>query len=212
MAARPLADTGRRGPTARARADVPCSRLFVRLFARLPIRPLCALLAGAVLAGGVAAQGVAPAGSDKAAAGKRVAASHAWHDGAARRTLTLESGLHADFSGALTGKSVALRAGSGGALKDVSPSLQSPVFRDEGGRLRALPGGVVVMTRSPLDEPAARALLASHDARPTRRLGERAWLVESAAGLASLELANRLAATGAFDAAQPNWWVERALK
>ena len=45
-----------------------------------------------------------------------------------------------------------------------------------------------------------------------RPLSPRAWLVESPAGLASLELANRLAATGAFAGAQPNWWVERALK
>ena len=70
----------------------------------------------------------------------------------------------------------------------------------------------MILTHDALDEPAARALLAAHDARPTRRLGERAWLVEAAAGLASLELANRLAGTGAFASASPNWWVERALK
>ena len=169
-------------------------------------------LALAALAWSAAAEGGDAAASDKAASGgKRAGATHAWRDGNVQRTLALESGLRADFSGALSGKSMALRP-SVGALKDVSPSLQSPVFRDEGGRLRALPGGVVVMMRDVLEEPAARALLAAHDARLTRRLGERAWLVESAAGLASLELANRLADSGAFAAAQPNWWVERALK
>jgi hypothetical protein len=178
---------------------------------------LVAALAWAALVPVATAQTGDASASDKDSAGKtalhakRAAPSHAWHDGASRRTLVIESGLQADFSGALTGKSIALRPAAG-ALKDVSPSLQSPVFRDEGGRMRALPGGVVVMTRTTLDEPTARALLTAHDARPTRRLGERAWLVESAAGMASLELANRLAATGAFDAAQPNWWVERALK
>jgi len=182
---------------------------------RAPVRALAAALAWTVLAGSAAAQGADPADSvsaKSASGGKRAAPSHAWHDGGTRRPLVLESGWGADFSGALSGKSVAIRPAPGGALKDVSASLQSPVFRDEGGRLRALPGGVVVMVRDGLDEPAVRVLLASHDARATRRLGEHAWLVESAAGLRSLELANRLAATGAFVAARPNWWVERALK
>jgi hypothetical protein len=180
---------------------------------RAAVRALAAALAWTVLSGSAAAQGVDPAAFAKTASGgKRAAPSHAWHDGSARRSLVLQSGWRADFSGALSGKSVALRPTSDGALKDVSPSLQSPVFRDEGGRLRALPGGVVVTLRDGLDEAAARAFLATHDARATRRLGERAWLVESAAGLPSLELANRLAASGAFAAAQPNWWVERTLK
>ncbi len=182
---------------------------------RTVVRTLAGVIAWTVLAGSAVAQGADPApfaSAKPAASGKRVAPSHAWQDGGARRPLVLESGWRADFSGALSGKSVALRPASDGALKDVSPSLQSPVFRDEGGRLRALPGGVVVTLREGLDEPAARAFLAAHETRATRRLGERAWLVESAAGLPSLELANRLAETGAFAAAQPNWWVERTLK
>ena len=101
---------------------------------------LAAALAWTLLAGSAAAQGADLAAfvSAKAASGgKRAVASHAWHDGGARRPLVLESGWGADFSGALSGKSVAIRPASGGALKDVSASLQSPVFRDEGGRLRA---------------------------------------------------------------------------
>lgn len=182
---------------------------------RAPVHALAAAISWTVLAGSASAQGVDPAAfasAKTASGGKRAASTHAWHDGSTRRPLALESGLGADFSGALSGKSVALRPASGGTLKDVSPSLQSPVFRDEGGRLRALPGGVVVTVPDGLDDPAVRALVALHGARATRRLGERAWLVESAAGLPSLELANRLATTGAFTAAQPNWWVERVLK
>lgn len=137
--------------------------------------------------------------------------THAWQDGGTRRALTLQSDLRADFSPSIQGKSAVLRPATG-ALKDVSPALQSPVFRDEGGRMRALPGGVLVVLATPLDDDAAAALIASHDARAVRRVGDRTWLVESAAGLPSLDLANRLAATGAFAAAQPNWWVERARK
>ncbi|MFM1988852.1 MAG: hypothetical protein RJA99_1809 [Pseudomonadota bacterium] len=137
--------------------------------------------------------------------------SHFWRDGATIRPLTLQSELQADFSPGPQGKSSVLRP-STGVLKDVSPALQSPVFRDESGRLRALPGGVLVVLAAPLADDAATALIASHDARAVRRIGERTWLVESAAGLPSLELANRLAATGAFAAAQPNWWMERTRK
>jgi hypothetical protein len=144
-------------------------------------------------------------------ASKRIAPTHAWHDGAATRALTVEPGLRADFSGGVVGRPVVLRSASA-PLKDVSPALQSPVLRDESGRARALPGGVVVTFADATDEAAARALLAAHGAPAARPLSPRAWLVESPAGLASLELANRLAATGAFAGAQPNWWVERALK
>ncbi|MFO0459948.1 MAG: hypothetical protein ACK50I_12195 [Burkholderiales bacterium] len=145
------------------------------------------------------------------AAAKRIAPTHAWRDGAATRALTVDPGLRADFSGGVAGRSVVLRIATG-PLKDVSPALQSPVLRDESGRARALPGGVVVTFADPTDEPAARALLAAHGAPAARPLSPRAWLVESPPGLASLELANRLATTGAFAGAQPNWWVERALK
>ncbi len=147
----------------------------------------------------------------KPAAAKRIAPTHAWHDGATIRALTLDPGLRADFSAGLAARPVVLRA-SPGPLKDVSPALQSPVLRDESGRARALPGGVVVTFAAAPDDAAARALLAAHGATAVRPLSARAWLVESPAGLASLELANRLAATGAFAGAQPNWWVERALK
>jgi len=45
-----------------------------------------------------------------------------------------------------------------------------------------------------------------------RRLSDTLWIVEGPVGLGSLELANRLQATGRFASAQPNWWVERTLK
>jgi hypothetical protein len=70
----------------------------------------------------------------------------------------------------------------------------------------------VVTFADATDEATARSLLARHGAVEARLLPSGAWLVASPAGLASLEIANRLVATGAFASAQPNWWVERALK
>jgi hypothetical protein len=145
------------------------------------------------------------------AVAKRPAPTHAWTDGATVRALTLDPRLRADFSSG-TGVRRAVLREAAGPLKDVSGALQSPVLRDESGRARALPGGVVVTFDGAPDEAAARALLARHGAAAARPLSPGAWLVESPAGLASLELANRLAASGAFASAQPNWWVERTLK
>lgn len=183
-----------------------------------PIRPAAACrtprrAARAALVLALAAPAAAAAQSSAAPGADHIkgAPTPAWQDGGVRRPLVVEPGWRADFSGAVSGAATVLRP-SAGMLKDVSPALQSPVFRDEGGRLRALPGGVVVLLREPLDEQAATALLASHGARVVRRLGDRLWLVASAAGTASLEQANRLAETGAFAAAQPNWWVERPRK
>lgn len=181
--------------------------------ARAVRRARACALAAALVVGAVPAWAVQKDGPDALPA-KTAAASGGtwvWHDGGTRRALTLQSDLQADFSTGPQGKSAVLRP-STGVLKDVSPALQSPVFRDESGRLRALPGGVLVVLAAPLADDAATALIASHDARAVRRIGDRTWLVESAAGLPSLELANRLAATGAFAAAQPNWWMARTRK
>jgi hypothetical protein len=205
-------------------AAEPTVRIVARV-ARVPraAQPLAAVQTlGTLLLAALFALAVAPAARAaevpvdppvlaKPSAAKRIAPTHAWHDGATTRALTLEPGLRADFSAGLAARPVVLRA-STGPLKDVSPALQSPVLRDESGRARALPGGVIVVLAAPLDDAAARALLATHGATAARPLSARAWLVESPAGLGSLELANRLAATAAFAGAQPNWWVERALK
>jgi len=142
---------------------------------------------------------------------KRTDPTHVWNDGTTPRPLWEERSLRADFSPSVVGKTAVLRT-STGPLKDVSSALQSVVFRDEGGRARALPGGVLVVFAAPLDDAAATAALAAQGVPDARRLGDRMWLVPAAAGLPSLELANRLAATGAFAAAQPNWWVERTRK
>jgi len=135
--------------------------------------------------------------------------THAWHDGTGKRALSIDTSLEADFSPAAGDDRVLRRAGS---TPKSAASLVSPVLRDDAGRLRALPGGVIVVLASPADEAAGRALLVRNGASPVRRLSDTLWLVEGPVGLGSLELANRLQATGRFASAQPNWWVERTLK
>lgn len=136
--------------------------------------------------------------------------THHWHDGGTRRALTLESGLEVDFT-PRAGKRIDAPQRAGTAATG-SGALVSPVLRDESGRLRALPGGVVVVLVAPVDEAAVLALLARAGVDSARRISAATWLVPSDAGLPALALANRLHDTGLFASAQPNWWVQRTLK
>jgi len=132
-------------------------------------------------------------------------AIYGWTEGGRWRSLTLVPGRVADFTP---------RVGERGALmREGSPdALSSPVFLDEAWRLRALPGGVILILQTSLPEAEREALFRSHGVKPTRRLSDTVWLIEASVGLPSLELANRLQASGAFASAQPNWWMERRLR
>jgi hypothetical protein len=66
--------------------------------------------------------------------------------------------------------------------------------------------------KSEMDGSTARALIESTGVRPGRPIGSSMWLVETAPGMASLELANRLHKTGLFEAVEPNWWTPRARR
>jgi hypothetical protein len=190
-------------------------RRVVRLAARgaLPGAFAMAAAAGAALPGagppdaatlGTVGKPVRSARVDKSAP------THWWHDGIVRRALVLDAALEADFTPRAAGATAGVLQPARG-LKAAAP-LVSPVLRDESGRARALPGGVLVVLKAPLDDAGARALIAQAGATPTRRVSDTVWLVEAPAGLASLELANRLHQRGLFASAQPDWWVQRTLK
>lgn len=159
----------------------------------------------------------APTPSAKAAPAREAQAGY-WYDGSVRRALRLDPEWVADFGATPAERAAKARAPlqrSGGAEKSAGgpPAGVSPVFRDAGGSPRALPGGVIVRLR-PADSPRAREHLAAAGLTPVRAIDAegRTWLVESAPGLPSLELANRLHEGGAFESAEPNWWRPRALK
>lgn len=133
-----------------------------------------------------------------------------WQDGAVRRPLVADPTLEADFTPRADG-SVAVLRPAGSAARGAS-ALVSPVYRDEAGQARALPGGVLVVLRDAATEDEGRARIERAGAKPVRRLSATLWLVEGPVGAGSLELADRLHGSGAFASAQPNWWVERTLK
>lgn len=140
----------------------------------------------------------------------KTAPTHAWHDGATRRDLTLDATLEADFSPRAGRTDGVLQPA--GTAPAAAAALVSPVLRDDAGRARALPGGVLVILKAPLDDAAARALFERARATASRRVSDSVWLLEGPPGLASLALANQLHDGGLFESAQPNWWVQRTLK
>lgn len=148
---------------------------------------------------------------------KSVQPTHAWHDGTALRMLSLDPSLEAYFATGLLPQDRVLRP-EGSVLRpagstDRAQAAQiSPVLRDESGRPRSLPGGVVVVLKTAMNETGARALISQAGAVPLHALSDRLWLVQGPVGLGSLTLANQLQAGGLFESAQPNWWMPRTLK
>lgn len=137
---------------------------------------------------------------------------HFWYDGDQRRALRVDPDWVADFRGSKP--EFERRETSAHSAKSSGPAPGvSPVLRDESGDPRALPGGVIVRLRD-ADLADPRRALIEAGLEPVRAIDpqQRTWLVASAAGLESLELANRLHESGRFAVVTPNWWRPRALK
>jgi len=140
-----------------------------------------------------------------------------WYDGGERRLLWAESGLRADFNAAPGTKQSVIQPVIGDKPAAPAGTTDTPVYRDQadaGGRVRALPGGVLLGLRPGTSATARDALLARHGLRLVRPIGDRGdlLLVASPPGDASLDLANRLHESGDFASASPNWWQPRQLK
>ncbi len=199
-----------------------------RRLVALAATPLLALMIDAAHA-----RQVVPAKSDmsSSAAGQRVPGTPAgtgqpyWYDGARQRMLEIDASRVADFregSGRSPGKPLRSRSEREKSVEAL-PEGVSPVLIDPGspGSVRALPGGVIVVLKqapagasADAREAQARRQLTAAGLQPLRPIDPlmRRWLIESAAGLASLDLANRLHERGEFESVSPNWWKQRALK
>ena len=200
---------------ARMRAPVAIARLAA-VFAALTGAGVVALLAATSTALAQPAPGpldpsrIETASKRSSVAIKSVQPTHVWHDGTSARMLTLDETLEAYFPGGLPPQGHVLRPA--GSTDRAAAAQVSPVLRDESGRPRGLPGGVVVVLKTPMDEAAARALIGQAGAVALQALSDRLWLVQGPIGLGSLTLANQMQADGRFESAQPNWWMPRTRK
>ncbi|MDO5101956.1 MAG: hypothetical protein Q4D91_03535 [Lautropia sp.] len=148
------------------------------------------------------------------------------HDGGGRHFL-LDTGHVVQFPARGSGRAAELRSASqreqrqlkglptaqeGIGLKAVDGETVSPVLRDASGKPWALPGGLIVTFEDAVSEAEAMARLHAAGLTPERALNPLVWLAKSPAGLATIELANRLNAQALFADVSPNWWTPRHLK
>jgi hypothetical protein len=187
---------------------------------------LCSLWLGLPLAQAHAEKQLA-AGSK---ASQAIGEAYLWFDGEQPRTTYLAPQLVADFRGELanTIRSSATQAvaqpqygptiislDDGAQRRALSVPGTSPVFYDQpsGGRIRALPGNVVVEFDDGVDQSQAERWAEDEGVALLRKFGfGNYYLVESPAGIEALNLANKLRDTASVKSAQPNWWTEVVAK
>ena len=166
--------------------------------------------------------------------------SYIWYDGSREQTVWLNPQVVAEFNpsklGATAAKGVDVSAtmqpmkhsqagvrlwkinNTGGmavrGLTTSNPSGNySPVFHDSpgsNGRMRALPGNIIVYLDPQWDEAKVNSWLSLHKLEKVKKLeiGSNVYVIKTAPGLAALDLANMLYRSGEVKAAFPDWWQE----
>lgn len=167
-------------------------------------------------------------GTTEKAAGK---SSLYWYDGKRKRMLSLDSDTLADFGSnpqrpAAKPKMIDQTAASISKARlstDQENTGVSPMFKDaaSGQYAGALPGGVMVRTLRPMNIDTVMGIARAFGSSVLRPIGSPPgtadsahdfWLFEADAGLAALELANRIHESGQVSSAAPNWWKPRQRK
>lgn len=157
-----------------------------------------------------------------------------YFDGSTKRIITPQSDLQAVFdepkgAKAPTGSTVSETLISDGFVRvyraatatprsaSTSAAGTSPVFREgtsPAGRLMALPGGVIVQFRSDWTAAQVEDWIANHGYTVRQKLSITGqwYVLESPAGLASLETANAIHESGDVVSATPNWWIQTVTR
>ena len=170
--------------------------------------------------------------------GELLAETYSWNDGRQTHTLQMLPSMEAEF----TRSGVDILSKSGAIQKPATstsppdqgsnpvkaqsapqsqnapntPSKTSPVFRDSAGRLRALPGGVLVIFHSHLTAQDRisfwhdRGININDVTALTSIKG--LYKVQTPAGMSSLYLSNTLAEYPEVKFTSPNWWKESVKK
>ena len=131
---------------------------------------------------------------------------YTWRDG--DRTLRVRL-----VSNTSTGLQSAQTRGLSSGASSESHSEEDPVFRSEpGGNLMTLPGGVLLVLDSTWEQSDINDFFSENEI-DTSLVSEldflqNAFLIETAPGFASLELANTLAAQEGVEISSPNWRSE----
>lgn len=164
-------------------------------------------------------------------------ANYYWYDGKRKRVITQDSEMVAELisSGASSvlkskisaarevGKqtSATVKLWDVSAAGDSNQSLSalastmkgsvSPVFSNSqsGGQRMALPGGILVTFKAHWDENKVNQWVSKKGLTVKQKMGfGNIYVLNSAAGLASLNLANSIYESGEVEGASPNWWQD----
>jgi hypothetical protein len=184
----------------------------------------------------------ASAGGKDAAKSAQLEQSYVWYDGNREQKVWLNPNLLAEFNTSTSGQSPVKKAyadamplasrykgirlwelKSDTHLKGVIQNLKtlhpngkySPVFHDTpmaSGRMRSLPGNIVVYLNPAWDEVAAGRWVSGQGLEIVKKLeiGPNVFVLKTGPGLEALEKANTLYRSGEVIAAFPDWWEEAA--
>ena len=144
---------------------------------------------------------------------------HTWDDGGVTRRVWMRSDWVLQASSENTNRDVVVRDGGGESIVKSQPrhteANSEPVFRTESGQIATLPGGVILVLDRSWDEARVDAFFASRGIARTgvqdMTFTANAFLIETAPGLPSLELANALAGLEGVVISSPNWRSELVL-
>jgi len=225
--------------------EVNLSRLLIGEINVLTKVKLFILSAGLVMTACTTAQGLPqkPAIKASKAAASASATPVIWYDGDKQRTAWQDNSLIAEFGDTsnISSKSSLndeektlmlkqanmriwqVEEGSSPRLlakaqSDAQATNTSPVFR-EGGVLKTLPGGVIVILNPALDSEQVKNWLIDNNLTVERQLNfsKYAYLINTAPGLPSLKLAKQLVEDDKLSlqyvqSATPNWWAQKSKR
>jgi hypothetical protein len=170
--------------------------------------------------------------------------SYVWYDGHQKRKVWLNPNLVAEFRGGPPEKSLLLKNYpeasvrhihhavriwesparqfsatllNSGKSSDSTPSVYSPIFHDaptESGRMRALPGNVIVYLNPEWDRNKVAHWMETQGFEVANKLEIRsnAYVLKTGPGMEALQTANTLYESGEVVAAFPDWWLESVMR
>ena len=158
--------------------------------------------------------------SEAAAAAKGQGSVYSWEDGDRTLNVVLQEDLVVQETSKITANDTVVAKGATDSIvrKQAGQSQDSlPVFRSQsGGGLMTLPGGVLLSLDSEWDEARVESFFSqngiSMDQVEALDFLPNGFLVKTAPGFPSLDLANSLADQDGVEVSSPNWWTQFEAK
>lgn len=202
---------------------------------------LLLLMGLATLGQAACAQALTKGSASKGAAS--LTQSYTWYEGGAAQQVWLHPGIMAEFGPSVRGAEAVRKASADAAVlsenmrnvrlwkftsSNVATAVKaltvsypngsfSPVFYENangGGRMRALPGNVIVSLDAKWNKAAVDTWLAKRNLSAISKLnvGGNVYVIKTGPGLDALNLANTLQQSGEVISATPDWWQEVATR